>query len=70
MEVGRGKNSKVHIIPWRMPNSCFDELGLYEMTKVKVGFLPHIGIETAGALCGKSTVGSVRAKKTGTLPAF
>ncbi|MFB0958984.1 MAG: group II intron reverse transcriptase/maturase [Clostridiaceae bacterium] len=47
MDVRRWKNSKVHIIHMLMPNSYFDELGLYEMTKVKVGLLSHIVIETA-----------------------
>ena len=47
MDVRRWKNSKVHIIHMLMPNSYLDELGLYEMTKVKVGLLSHIVMETA-----------------------
>lgn len=42
MDVRRWKNSKVHIIHMLMPNSYFEELGLYDLTKVKVGLLSHI----------------------------
>lgn len=47
MDVRRWKNSKVHVIHMMMPNSYFDELGLYDLTKVRVGLLSHIVIETA-----------------------
>lgn len=47
MDVRRWKNSKVHIIHMLMPNSYFEELGLYDLTKVKVGLLSHIVMETA-----------------------
>ena len=47
MDVRRWKNSKVHVIHMMMPNSYFDELGLYHLTKVRVGLLSHIVIETA-----------------------
>lgn len=47
MDVRRWKNSKVHIIHMLMPNSYFEELGLYDLTQVKVGLLSHIVIETA-----------------------
>jgi RNA-directed DNA polymerase len=39
MDVRRWKNSKVTIIHVTMPNSYFEQLGLYDMTKVKVGLL-------------------------------
>lgn len=55
MVVWPGKNSKVHTIPGLMPNNCFGDLGLNEMTNVKGGLLSHIVTETAGALCGKPT---------------
>ena len=42
MDVRRWKNSKVHIIHMLMPNSYFEELGLYDLTQVKVGLLSHI----------------------------
>jgi len=44
MDVRRWKNSKVHIIHILMPNSYFQELGLYDLTQVKVGLLSHIAI--------------------------
>ena len=47
MDVRRWKNSKVHIIHMLMPNSYFEELGLYDLTQVKVGLLSHIVMETA-----------------------
>lgn len=47
MDVRRWKNSKVHIIHMLMPNSYFEELGLYDLTQVKVGLLSHIAMETA-----------------------
>lgn len=47
MDVRRWKNSKVHIIHMLMPNNYFEELGLYDLTQVKVGLLSHIVIETA-----------------------
>ena len=46
MDVRRWKNSKVHIIHMLMPNSYFEELGLYDLTQVKVGLLSHIVMET------------------------
>lgn len=39
MDVRRWKNSKVTIIHVMMPNSYFEQLGLYDMTKAKVGLL-------------------------------
>lgn len=42
MDVRRWRNSKVHIIHMLMPNSYFEELGLYDLTQVKVGLLSHI----------------------------
>lgn len=39
MDVRRWKNSKVTIIHVMMPNSYFEKLGLYDLTKVKVGLL-------------------------------
>lgn len=47
MDVTRWKNSKVHIIHMLMPNSYFEDLGLYNLTKVKVGLLSHIAMGTA-----------------------
>ena len=47
MDVRRWKNSKVKIIHILMPNSYFEELGLYDLTQVKVGLLSHIAMETA-----------------------
>lgn len=44
MDVRRWKNSKVKIIHILMPNSYFEELGLYDLTQVKVGLLSHIAI--------------------------
>ena len=47
MDVRRWKNSKVKIIHILLPNSYFEELGLYDLTQVKVGLLSHIAMRTA-----------------------
>lgn len=68
MEVRPWKNSKVHIIPGLMPNSCFDELGLYEMTKVKDGLLSHIVIETSRSPIRKTHIGFCESKEARVAP--